>query len=162
MLFIRHNLPPVAHWDPRPATYQWMTAKDRRRAKIRWRPSSRTISRAFCSRHCNNNTAECGLILILIIEESKYAIHAPYRVLYLNLFYFYHIIRKLQLNDAFEPPATHTHSPGSLLKHAQIREESLEAPKLSYVRLKVWSQTVEYKVNPSNQWNINQNYYCRI
>ena len=29
-LFIRHNLPPVAHWDPRPATYQWMTAKDRR------------------------------------------------------------------------------------------------------------------------------------
>jgi hypothetical protein len=30
MLFIRHNLPPVAHWDPRPAAYQWMTAKDRR------------------------------------------------------------------------------------------------------------------------------------
>jgi hypothetical protein len=52
----------------------------------------------------NNNTEECGLILILIIEESKYAIHAPYHVLYLNLFYFYHTIRKLQLNDAFEPP----------------------------------------------------------
>jgi hypothetical protein len=29
-LFIRHNMPPVAQWDPRPAIYHWMTKKDRR------------------------------------------------------------------------------------------------------------------------------------
>ena len=30
MLFVRHNMPPVAMWDPRPATFEWMTSKDRR------------------------------------------------------------------------------------------------------------------------------------
>jgi len=29
-LFIRHNMPPVAQWDPRPATCCWMTVKSRR------------------------------------------------------------------------------------------------------------------------------------
>lgn len=30
MLFVRHNMPPLANWDPRPATYHWMTSTDRR------------------------------------------------------------------------------------------------------------------------------------
>lgn len=30
MLSIRHNMPPIALWDPRPATYNWMTSKERR------------------------------------------------------------------------------------------------------------------------------------
>ena len=29
-LFIKHNMPPVAQWDPRPATCCWMTVKSRR------------------------------------------------------------------------------------------------------------------------------------
>jgi len=29
-LFIRHNMPPIAQWDQRPATYYWMTSKERR------------------------------------------------------------------------------------------------------------------------------------
>ena len=29
-LFVRHNMPPAALWDPRPATYRWMTTKERR------------------------------------------------------------------------------------------------------------------------------------
>jgi len=27
-LFVRHNVPPIAEWDPRPATYNWMTVKN--------------------------------------------------------------------------------------------------------------------------------------